>query len=139
MQDWKWFAILLASSAVGCGAREPEAVRVRYADLASSPSKLRLDVPAILEFHQGDRIPVELRFTGELFDMSPEVPAIELVAKRDGFVRIDGNGVRTSLDGRDFDARPKVPGSFQLGFSVTAEGTKLVVNVAAPRHGPPSN
>ena len=129
-------ALSLASMSVGC-AHAPEPLRLRYADLTTDPKTATLHLPLILEVRQGDRLPVDLRFEGELFRMEPSAPPIEIVATRACFVRIDENGIRTSLDGVSFDAKPKVPGHFQLGINMTPAGAKLLVSVTAPKMASP--
>ena len=127
--------IVIAAQSMGC-ARAPDAVRVRYADLGQGGPAVRFDRPIILEFHEGERLPVELHFAGEAFEMSPEHPAIELVAKQTFYGRIDQGGIYTSLDGTYFTAHPKAPGRFKIGLAASpASSPKLVVEIETPRHG----
>ena len=85
-------------------------------------------------FQPGDRLPVNFEFTGEDFEMQPQHPPLELVAKRHGFVRIGANGIRTSPDADHFDSKPSQPGSFRVGFgAVQGKPAKLDVVITAPR------
>jgi hypothetical protein len=130
---WFWIAVGL----YGC-ASSPAALRVTYAELLHPVPRNYFGRPLVIEFNAGDRLPVELGFDGQLFALSPAQPALELVAKRHCFVRVDSSGFRMSFDGRDFEARPEQPGKFFAGLSITAEhGTKLVVKVETPRHAQP--
>jgi hypothetical protein len=130
-----WF--LIAVGLCGC-ASAPAPLRVSYAELQHPSARNYFERPLVIEFNAGDRLPVELGFDGQFFALSPAQPALELVAKRHCFVRVDGSGFRTSFDGQDFDARPEQPGKFFAGLSITAEhGTKLVVKVETPRHAQP--
>jgi hypothetical protein len=129
-KTWSLFALGLCAC-----ASSPAPLRVSYAELLHPTPRKYFAQPLVIEFNAGDRLPVELGFAGQLFALSPAQPALELVAQRHCFVRVDGSGFRTSLDGRDFDAPPEQPGKFFAGLSITAEhGTKLVVKVETPRH-----
>jgi hypothetical protein len=49
-------------------------------------------------------------------------------------VRVDGNGIRASRDGRNFDREPKQPGSFFFGLTHDRlAGPAFAVRVRTPR------
>jgi hypothetical protein len=128
-----WVA-LAGLTALGC-AHSVTPRHVRYADINSGALQGYTGAePLIIEFQPGDRLPVNFEFTGEDFELQPQHPSLELVAKRHGFVRISAKGIRTSPDPDHFDAKPSQPGSFRLGFGA-AQGkpAKLDVVIAAPR------
>jgi hypothetical protein len=130
---------LLCVVLCGC-ASSPAPLRVSYGELAHPSAGNHFDRPLVIEFNAGDRLPVELGFAGQFFALSPARPALELVAKRHCFVRVDGSGFRAGFDGKDFDLRPEQPGKFFAGLSITAEhGAKLVVKVETPRRAEPAN
>jgi hypothetical protein len=129
------FVVLAAlSSMAACGAHAVEPIRVKYATLEQDPNAVHFDRPTVIEFSEGDVIPVELHFDGELFDLRPASPKMELLAKHHCFVRIEAGGMHASLDGNDFEARPKVPGRFRIGFETGKAGPMLLVEIATPRH-----
>jgi hypothetical protein len=109
--------------------------RVRYADINNGALQGYTGAePLIIEFQPGDRLPVNFEFTGEDFELQPQHPPLELVAKRHGFVRIGTNGIRTSPDPDHFDSKPSQPGSFRVGFGAApGKPAKLDVVIAAPR------
>jgi hypothetical protein len=65
---------------------------------------------------------------------SPEgAPPIPLRVTRHFFLRIDEGGLKSSLDGKDFDWKPVAPGQFQLGVGVTkGEGVKANISIRTP-------
>jgi hypothetical protein len=117
----------------GCAAAPP-AQHLRFADAAAHGSSIDWARPVVLEFQPGDRLPVRLAFSDQLFELSPAVPALELVAKRRGFLRIEPGGIRGSLSGDDFDVSPLAPGQFRFGLSVTKDGSWLELGLVTPRH-----
>lgn len=130
-----WVVVVsLVLGALGC-ASSAEPYRVRYADIGSGAMKdFRGTVPLVVEFQQGDRLPVNFSFTGEDFELEPAKPKLELVAKGHCFVRFDEDGIRVSLDGEHFDQKPRVPGSFRVGFNAQrGKPTKLDVVIVAPQ------
>jgi hypothetical protein len=124
------FVLLLAAS--GCASAVPP-TPIRYADLGHSP--IDLHVPFVVEFQAGDQLPVDFDFTSQDFELSPARPPMTLIAKQHCYVRFSTDGVRSSLDPRDFDRKSKVPGSFRFGLKVLrGEPAKLDVGIATPRH-----
>ena len=129
------FALLsvLSTVLVACGGPSAPPLRVRYADLDHSQG-LASARTVIVEFSPGDRIPVELRFTDDAFDLRPAAPNLELVARRRCFIQIGPDRLKTSLTGSDFDSAPKAPGVFHVGLELSKERRRLVVDVTTPRH-----
>jgi hypothetical protein len=134
-----WFSLVLWVALAGLttfGCAHAVAPRhVRYADINSGALQGYTGAePLIIEFQPGDRLPVNFEFTGEDFEMQPQHPPLELVAKRHGFVRIGANGIRTSPDADHFDSKPSQPGCFRVGFgAVQGKPAKLDVVITAPR------
>ena len=125
-------AVLLFAIA-GCAGTAATPTPIRYADLGHSPS-FDFRVPFVVEFQAGDQLPVDFDFTGEDFELSPAHPTMTLIAKQHCFVRFSADGVRASLDPRNFDQKPKTPGSFRFGLKVLrGEPAKLDVGIATPR------
>jgi hypothetical protein len=124
-------ALLLA----GCAhSVDGPPVRVRAGQLPEGIGALDLTKrPLIIELREGDVLPLDVLVDGDLIG-SPEGASIPLTAKRTFFVRVDANGLKISRDGVDFDAKSRVPGSFQLGVGVTrATGTRATLKITTPR------
>ena len=130
----------LACSALalaGCASTALAPVRVRAFSGTSWPP-LAPGQALIVDFKAGDRIPVNVHVDGEIVETEPLQSVFYLRAKRDFSVRIRGAEIKTSLDGRDFEAKPSVPGRFQLGLVATRDGEPMViVNVTTPVHAKP--
>jgi len=120
---------------VSACAPTPAPYRVRYADIASgATANYDAKRALVVELAAGERIPVNLQFDGEDFELAPAHPSLELVAKRHCYVRLWTDGVRTSLDGEHFDEKPRVPGRFRIGLGAKrGEATRLDVVVITPR------
>jgi hypothetical protein len=131
-------SIALTLLLVGCAAARP-AQHVRFSDAASTGSRIDWTRPLVLELQPGDRLPVHLSLSDQLFDLSPAAPQIELVAKRRGFIRIEPGRVSGSLTGDDFDTKPLAPGTFSVGISITRQGTWLALAMTTPRHPEPAS
>jgi hypothetical protein len=128
-------SLLFALDCIGC-AGHPSAPVVRYADIVRHAAPTGLHFPLVLQFEPGDRIPVELEFESQGFALTPERPALELVAKRRSFVLMDADGLHGSLDG-NFDEKVAVPGRFSAGLEVTTAHPRVHIKVVTPRHREP--
>jgi hypothetical protein len=119
---------VIVSALAGCARTPAASTPIRYGDLGRSAS---LDVrgPFVVEFQAGDRVPVHFDFSGEDFELAPAHPEMELVAKHRCFVRFSAEGVRSSLDPRTFDGKPRTPGTFRFGLKVV-RGQPAAVDVA---------
>ena len=126
-------AVILLATAGCAGAVAP--TPIRFADLGSGHLKsLDFRVPFVVEFQAGDSLPVDFDFSSEDFELSPARPTMTLVAKQHCFVRFSAEGIRSSLDPRNFDQKPKTPGTFRFGLKVLrGEPPKLDVAIATPR------
>jgi len=117
----------------GCAAHAVAPLHVRYAELAQGPPAHE-GQSVIVELAPGDRIPVELRFTDDAFELTPATPKLELVARRRCFILVGKDRLKTSLNGTDFDEKPKTPGHFRVELELTRERHGLLVEVVTPRH-----
>jgi hypothetical protein len=125
--------VVLLFATAGCAGTAATPTPIRYADLGHSPS-FDFRAPFVVEFQAGDQVPVDFDFTGEDFELSPAHPTMTLIAKQHCFVRFSADGVRASLDPRNFEQKPKTPGSFRFGLKVQrGEPAKLDVGIATPR------
>ena len=125
--------VVLLFATAGCAGTAATPTPIRFADLGHSPG-FDLRAPFVVEFQAGDQVPVDFEFTGEDFELSPAHPTMTLIAKQHCFVRFSADGVRSSLDPRNFEQKPKTPGSFRFGLKVLrGEPAKLDVGIATPR------
>jgi hypothetical protein len=129
-------ALVLLSS--GC-AHAPPAQHIRFSDAARSGSGIDWTRPIVLEFQPGDKLPVHISLSDQLFGLSPAAPQLELVAKRRGFIRIEPGRLTSSLTADNFETRPLAPGAFSFGLSLTRQGTWLALAVTTPRHAEPTS
>jgi hypothetical protein len=115
-----------------------EPLRVRAADLGR-PDALRAAAgqPVVIEFQEGDQVPIDLSLTGDLVDLTPPAPPLAFRARRRFFMRLSRDGLAVSLDGVHFGERPKQPGTFRLGLSATPQGTRFHVDIKTPKHAAP--
>ena len=121
----------------GCAA-EVEPLRVRAADLGrAGPLHPAEGQAVVIEFQEGDLVPIDLSFTGDLIELSPPSPDLAFRARRRFFLKMGKKDLAVSLDGVHFGDRPREPGSFRLGLSATAQGTRVHVDVKTPRHVEP--
>lgn len=125
-------------AALLCGAcahaPDLEPVRVRPGQPNNySDAELR-DRAIIVEFHEGDVIPFDFTLEGDL--VSAPATSVPMTVKRPFFLLIDPKkGLKTSLDGRSFDQKPRAPGTFRLGMSVTREkGAHAELHIETPAH-----
>ena len=127
--------VLTATFTLAACAPALEPLRIRASDLGKGTAPIdSTGRPVIVEFQVGDTVPLDFTFAGEMVELVPEKPALVLRVRQHFFARIDGKGLKTSLDGLDFDRRPAAPGRFQFGFGVTAAGPKVDIHVETPRH-----
>lgn len=122
----------LALALVAC-APTLEPVRVRASEMSKMPKELKPGQAIIIELAEGDVIPIDLRFSGDLIELTPQKPGLAFRAKRRFFVRVDAKGLQVSLDGAHFGEKPKEPGSFRLGLSAKPEGTRVEIDVKMPK------
>jgi hypothetical protein len=129
--------LLAAGLSLACGAAAP-AQRLRYAHAELDGARqLDWSQPIELVFEPGDRLPIQVSFSDQAFELVPAAPPLELVARRHCVVRIEKGRITKSLDG-DFSASPVAPGSFRFGIAITPEGKHLELAVSTPRQAEPA-
>src|SRR4051794_15938755 len=107
-----WLGTLLgALSASGCAGAGKEAIHVRPGEMRDLSHVDLSKQPIIVEVREGEVVPLDVVVAGDLI-ASPEGATIPLTAKRAFFIRIDEKGVKLSVDGKTFDGKARVPGSF---------------------------
>jgi hypothetical protein len=125
-------ALAFALSTTGCGSVPALVVKASDPSTYAEPQP---DQPLIVEFDEGDVVPLTLLIEGELFETKPPPPPITIVAKRHFFVKIDKSGVKSSVDGEHWNASRK-KGSFAFGLGFTKEGTQANARIVTPSYGP---
>ena len=123
-RGWLLGLMLLVIAAMACAHQERQAVRLQPGE-AVNLDKLDLhNQSLIIELREGEVVPLDVIVNGEYFGTTPGASVLVTV-KRTCFLRVDDRGLRISPDGQGFDAKPRVPGSFQFGVGMTAEGKKM--------------
>lgn len=117
--------ILLAA----CGAG-PEPLRARAAD-PSALAAARPGQPLIIEFQEGDVIPLRVTVGGPLAASDPEAPPVVVRARQRFFLRIDGDRMAVSLDGEHF-GKSEVPGKLSFGLGVDPKGPHADLALTTP-------
>jgi hypothetical protein len=125
--------LTLVACATGC-APAVEPLRVRASDLGhlEAPPDIRVR-PVIIEFQEGDALPVDFTLSGDLLELAPGTSVV-LRARRRFFVRMGPDGLTVSLDGVHFGERPKAPGTFRIGLSATPAGSRVKLDIKTPTH-----
>lgn len=123
--------LFVALSTVGCASGPPPRT-VRVTEMQGI-AELAQGQPLIIEFHEGDTLPLDFSLQGPLLESAKDTQPIMLTAKRRFFLRIDGDGLHSSLDGKDFSKNAAAPGSFQIGIGATRErGTRANITIKGP-------
>ena len=123
-------------STLGCASSPPPRV-VRVTDM-QGVSELAKGQPLIIELREGDTLPLDFSLEGPLLESAKDAPPIILTAKRRFFLRIDGDGIHSSLDGKDFSKNAAAPGTFQIGIGATRErGTRANITIKGPTPNQP--
>lgn len=123
---------------VGCAATPaPQHVR---AD-ALGQGAIEPGRPIVVEFQEGDTIPLEFVLQGPFVRTEADAKPIVLRVARRFFLKLDEDGVASSVDGEDFDRGNAEPGRFQFGVSVTKDGVvaKIAIRTPTPDGLPPTN
>lgn len=122
---------------VGCAATPaPQVVRADALGAGTiDPAR-----PIVVEFQEGDSIPLELLIDGPFVQTPTDAKPIALRVTRHFFLRLDADGLASSVDGKDFDPGIAEPGRFQFGVSVTKEGVaaKMAIKTPTPEGLPPA-
>lgn len=130
-------SVLATTVLISACAAAPPVQRLRFADASAKGAKIDWTKPFVLEIQPGDRLPVRISFSDQIFDLNPAAPPIELVARRHGYIRVEPGRISSSLTGADFDTSPLAPGQFRFGLAITRQGTWLELAVTTPRHAEP--
>lgn len=120
------FMLPILCLVIGCGSSMPDVRPTRPNQLRANQAP---ELPMLLEFKPGDRIPLDIAIDGALMVVEPgEAPPVVVVKKR-FFVLIDDNEPpRISLDGRTLG---QVRGSLGVGLGVTEkEGVRASVRMS---------
>jgi hypothetical protein len=88
--------------------------------------------PLVIQFEPGDTIPLHVAVEGTLLRTDPGTPAVPVRVLRRFFLRIDDDGLRTSLDGRSFDETPVTRGAFSFGVGASPRGTEGRITIRTP-------
>ncbi len=116
----------------GCAARPTPPV-VRAADLGKpgTVGPELVGLPVVLLFEKGDRIPLSVEIGGPLVQTPGGLAPIQLEVQRRFFLRLDEDGMATSLDGQSYgDVVSR--GSFAVGVGATKAGPLASIKVVTP-------
>jgi hypothetical protein len=126
-------SLLAAIASLLCACAASPAPRLVKAAELSRIGSLVPGQPLIIQFEPGETIPVHLKILGPLVRTDPTTPPVRVQVLRRFYLRIDEDGLRTSLDGTSFDASPAQPGSFRFGIGATKhEGMRGEVTIRTP-------
>ncbi|NUO52027.1 MAG: hypothetical protein HOV80_24515 [Polyangiaceae bacterium] len=122
---------LLLSTAVLSGCAATPEPRIVDADDVGKLGPLEPNQALVIVFEPGDSIPLDLSVGGPLVATPADSQPIKLQVKRKFFLRIDGDGMKTSLDGKTFGKVDK-PGSFSIGVGANQKGTRAQISITTP-------
>ncbi len=127
-------ALLAPLLLVACATPLP-AVRVKATDRASlAQLGVQPGQPLIVEFDEGDVIPLRVTVGGPLAESDPTTPPVVVRARRHFFLKLEGQSFKISLDGEHFDPPTSAPGTFAFGLGVDASGPQATVSVVTPSY-----
>lgn len=127
--------LALAVALPACAAT-PEPRFVRAADLGKM-GPLAPGQPLVIELQEGDVIPLRVTLDGPFVKTPEEAPLIPLRVARRFFLRIDGDGMKSSADGKNFDWKAIKPGTFSVGVGATrAGGIEAHISIKTPTPPP---
>jgi hypothetical protein len=127
-------AILLVTAAAATGCAHQERTVLKFPpdqgqSLASfDPHKQSI----IAHLQEGDVVPLDIVVEGDLIGAVAGT-SVPLTVKRECWVRVDDRGFRLSADGKDFDAKARIPGAFQLGLGITPAGPRATLKLTTPQ------
>lgn len=127
--------VCIALTSVACASTLPPPRIVRLRDLGSG-QPLAEGQALIVELDEGDVIPLKLAIHGAFLETPADNPTVPIRVKRHCFVRLDKRGLKTSLDGKNFDWSPVAPGTFRIGLRVTKEGAQAEMDFQTPTPPP---
>jgi hypothetical protein len=123
-------SLAVVASLAACAPAVPPRF-VRAADLGKL-GPLAEGQPLVIEFQEGDVIPLRFSLDGPFVKSPDGAPPIPLRVVRRFFLRIDESGLKSSVDGKDFDGDVAVPGRFQMGVGATKNGTEAHISIRTP-------
>jgi hypothetical protein len=127
--------LLLSTAFLTACATTPEP-RIVDADDIGKLGPLEPNQALVIVFEPGDSIPLDLSVGGPLVETPPSSEPIKLQVKRKFFLRIDGDGMKTSLDGKTFGEVER-PGSFSIGVGANNKGTRAHISITTPTPSEP--
>lgn len=134
---WKLGAVAAALALGACAHRERTVVRLQPGEQVDL-TKLDLRRQSlVVKLEAGEVVPLDVTVEGDLVGAPPGA-SIPLTVKRACWIRIDDRGLRVSVDGKDFDAAKRLPGTFQLGLGITEAGKRATLRVRTPMAAPPA-
>jgi hypothetical protein len=124
-------ALWLGASSLGCAAR-PAPLVVRAGAIGDQPAKLAPGQSLVIEFQPGDEIPLDVSVDGPLVRSPKPAEPVRLKVVRRFFLRVDEDGIATSLDGVTFGDHIE-KGAFRFGVGATKEkGVTATIAIRTP-------
>ncbi len=130
MNRSRLLVLSLVSLLTGCASGSAP-LRLRASDPASFAAA-RPDQPLIVEFQEGDVIPLRVTVRGELAETDASLPPVAVRARRHFFLRIDGDRLAVSLDGEHFGSDKKGSLAFGIGFGPDGGKASLAITTPVP-------
>lgn len=115
--------VTLAVFATACAHQERQVVRLQPGEAVNLQNFDMKKQSLVIELREGEVIPLDVIVEGDYLTTAPGA-SVPVTVKRTCFMRVDDRGLRISEDEANFDAAPRVPGSFQLGVGMTKERGK---------------
>ncbi len=122
---------LVVILATACAHQERQVVRLQPGEAVNLDHFDMHKQSLVIELREGEVVPLDVLVEGDYFATAPGT-SVPVTVKRTCFMRVDDRGLRISPDGRDFDTKPRVPGSFQLGVGMTTEGKRATLRLTTP-------
>jgi len=123
--------VVLALFITACAHQERQVVRLQPGQGVNLQSFDMKRQSLIIELREGEVIPLDVIVDGDYF-AAPPGASVPITVKKTCFMRVDDRGLRLSDDGENFDQKPRVPGSFQLGVGMTPEGKRGTLRLTTP-------
>jgi hypothetical protein len=127
-------AVLLVTAATTTGCAHQERTVLQFPpDQGQSLSSFDPHTQSIVaHLKEGDVVPLDVVVEGDLIAAAAGA-SIPITVKRECWLRVDDRGFRLSADGKDFDAKARVPGTFQLGLGITPTGPRATLKLTTPQ------
>ncbi len=133
LRSFLFFSVIatpFATFLMGCGAQLP-ARHIKSADLAALKDVVS-EQPLVIEFEAGEIIPLTFSLSGPFVQSQEQAPPIPLRVTRHFFLRIDKEGLTSSVDGVNFNEKPAIAGRLQVGVGATKDGVKATISIVTP-------